>query len=103
MVWQPAIPVDVLTEGAGISLVLPGRKKPVAVFRYQNAFYAVSNECPHAHAPLSGSMVRDHIITCPWHGARFDIRTGESLGPQVCEPLRTFLCQVKEGRVYVDI
>ncbi len=37
-----------------------------------------STTCPHRLGPLDGCEVVDGLITCPWHGYRFDVRTGES-------------------------
>lgn len=101
--WQDALGVDVLKEGTGTTVFVPGRKKPVAVFRCQGAFFAVADECTHAGAPLSESRVVDYIITCPMHGAKFDVRTGEGIGPQAYAPLRVFPARTAGGKVQVEI
>jgi nitrite reductase/ring-hydroxylating ferredoxin subunit len=35
--------------------------------------------CPHRLGPLHECAVEDGALRCPWHGYRFDVRTGESL------------------------
>jgi nitrite reductase (NADH) small subunit/3-phenylpropionate/trans-cinnamate dioxygenase ferredoxin subunit len=40
-------------------------------------FYAVDNTCPHAGGPLGEGKLSEEIVECPWHGWRFNIRTGE--------------------------
>jgi nitrite reductase/ring-hydroxylating ferredoxin subunit len=52
--------------------------KPVALFRVQGKFYAVSHTCAHAGGPLGEGYLSDHIVTCPWHSWQYDIRTGKS-------------------------
>ena len=45
-------------------------------------FFALDNLCTHEEGPLSEGEIEGHEVTCPWHGAKFDIRTGEVL----CDP-----------------
>jgi nitrite reductase/ring-hydroxylating ferredoxin subunit len=45
----------------------------------------LENACTHEEGPLSEGEVLGHEVTCPWHGAKFDIRTGEVLGPPAYE------------------
>ena len=40
--------------------------------------------CPHQRGPLDQVTVEQGTVTCPWHGYRFDIRTGECLSGQSC-------------------
>ena len=101
--WQNAVKTAGVKEGAGVSVVLPGRRKPIAIFRWQNAFYAVADECTHAYAPFSEGEVKDFIITCPWHGAQFDIRTGEGVGTLAYPAVRTFPTRVLNDDVQVDV
>lgn len=55
---------------------------PVAVYRVAGGLHAIADRCPHAGAALSGGEVGGSVLTCPGHGSRFDICTGERLrGP----------------------
>jgi glycine betaine catabolism B len=40
-------------------------------------YYAIGNLCTHVHGPLAQGTLKEHIVTCPWHGSQFDVRTGE--------------------------
>lgn len=55
----------------------------VIVWRDGDSVCAVRDHCPHLGLPLSkgpgGLHVEDGTITCPWHGSRFDLRSGENL------------------------
>ena len=41
--------------------------------------FAHSTECPHRLGPLGECPVVDNVVSCPWHGYEFDIRSGESI------------------------
>lgn len=55
---------------------------PVAVYRVEGALHAIADRCPHAGATLSSGEADGRVLTCPGHGSRFDVCTGERLrGP----------------------
>jgi len=53
--------------------------KEIALFNIEGNFFALENACTHEEGPLAEGDIEGHEVTCPWHGARFDIRTGEVL------------------------
>jgi len=48
----------------------------VAIFDVDGELFAVENACPHQGGPLADGRVERCIVTCPWHGWRFDLRSG---------------------------
>ncbi len=53
----------------------------VAVFQVDGALYAVSNICPHQHAPvIAEGYIEDCTVTCPLHGWVYDLKTGRAIG-----------------------
>ena len=50
--------------------------KEIALFNVDGEFFALDNTCTHRGGPLAEGEVAGHEVTCPWHGATFDIRTG---------------------------
>jgi 3-phenylpropionate/trans-cinnamate dioxygenase ferredoxin component len=52
-----------------------GRK--IALFNLGGEFYALADDCTHEGGPLSEGEIRGAEVECPWHGARFDIRSGK--------------------------
>jgi nitrite reductase/ring-hydroxylating ferredoxin subunit len=71
---------------ASASEIAPGqarlvnvRGKEIALFNIEGNFFALDNACTHEEGPLAEGDIEGHEVTCPWHGARFDIRTGEVL------------------------
>jgi nitrite reductase/ring-hydroxylating ferredoxin subunit len=72
----------------------------IAVFAHDGRFYAVDNRCPHMGFPLSRGTVRDGLLTCHWHHARFDLEGGGTLDP-FADDVRTFPVAVEDDSVYV--
>lgn len=50
---------------------------PIVIFRIADVLYAIGDVCSHDDGPLGDGEVVGLEVTCPRHGARFDIRTGE--------------------------
>ena len=74
---------------------------PVAVFNIDGNYYAVADLCTHEAETLSDGKVDALEITCPRHGARFSLVTGEALSPPAYEPVTTFPVRLQAGMVQV--
>jgi 3-phenylpropionate/trans-cinnamate dioxygenase ferredoxin subunit len=89
----------------------------IVVYHLSDGFFATQANCSHILAPLvRGKLLEDHTVQCPFHRARFDIRTGAVVdwanfppGIQLLnvvrgeKALRTFEVSVVDGSVKVDI
>ncbi|MFD1613262.1 Rieske (2Fe-2S) protein [Sphingomonas tabacisoli] len=91
---------DLPEEGIASS-VLDGQE--ILVCRSGGEVFAVENVCSHAGQPLAGGRVRNGWIMCPFHGARFDLETGQPLGPPAECPIRTYPVRIFGDAVEVDI
>jgi nitrite reductase (NADH) small subunit len=60
--------------GCGRMVVVDGRH--VAIFRLDDGFFAIDNLCLHQAGPLCEGPIERGVVTCPWHGWSYDIRTG---------------------------
>ena len=58
---------------AGEATTVETPKDIVAVFNVDGDYFACSNSCPHAGAPLYQGFVTGTTISCPWHGWRFEL------------------------------
>jgi nitrite reductase/ring-hydroxylating ferredoxin subunit len=74
----------------------------IAVFAHEGHIYAVDNRCPHMGFPLSRGTVRDGLLTCHWHHARFDLEGGGTLDP-FADDVRRFPVEVADDAVFVVI
>ena len=62
-------------KDAGVKVVR-GTDHNIAVFFSDGEIFAVDNRCPHMGFPLDRGTVKDGMLTCHWHQARFDLRSG---------------------------
>jgi nitrite reductase/ring-hydroxylating ferredoxin subunit len=59
-------------------------KKEILIANANGKFYALENKCTHAGGDLSKGSLEGSIVTCPRHGARFDVTTGKVVsGPKI--------------------
>ncbi len=58
-------------------------------------YHAIGNLCTHVHGPLAQGALKDQIVTCPWHGSQFDIRTGEVKRGPAMKPEPVFEVKVE--------
>ena len=49
----------------------------LALCNVNGTFLAVDNTCPHAGGPLGEGSLEEDVLECPWHGWRFNVRTGK--------------------------
>jgi len=74
----------------------------IALFYHNDQVYAVDNRCPHMGFPLDKGSVRDGILTCYWHYARFDVATGGTFD-QFADDVRVFPVTIVDEDVWVDV
>jgi len=71
-----------IPAGAGKTVDING--KPVAIFNVDGNFYAISDTCLHRGGPLGEGELDGKVVTCPWHGWRYDVTTGSNdMNPSV--------------------
>jgi nitrite reductase/ring-hydroxylating ferredoxin subunit len=74
----------------------------LALFAHGDQVYAVDNRCPHMGFPLDRGTVKDGILTCHWHHARFDLASGGTFD-QWADDVRAFPVEIRDGEVWVDL
>ncbi|HEX7240112.1 MAG TPA: non-heme iron oxygenase ferredoxin subunit [Longimicrobiaceae bacterium] len=77
----------------------------ICLARVDGEVYAFADRCSHREFPLSnGELDTDECsITCEWHGARFDVRTGAALCLPATRPIPVYPCRVDGEEIYVDL
>ena len=81
--------------------VVTGGGHTMAVFYHNGEVHAVDNRCPHMGFPLDRGTVKDGILTCHWHHARFDLSSGGTFDP-FADDVRSFPVSIVEGEVWVN-
>jgi 3-phenylpropionate/trans-cinnamate dioxygenase ferredoxin component len=74
-----------------------------AIYRYNHQVYTSAGLCTHELVHLADGLVMKHVIECPKHNGRFDIRDGKALGAPVCVNLKTFPTKVEGAVIYIEV
>lgn len=74
----------------------------IAVFNHAGKLYGIEADCKHMKASLTTGNVENGILTCSWHGWKYDIATGECLGRPGMK-LRCYEIQVEQEKIYLII
>ncbi len=77
MRFHPVMAEAHLAEGQAVTMDVDGR--PVAVCRSEGRLYAFDNLCPHSGARLGLGRVAKGVVSCPLHGAKFELASGRCL------------------------
>lgn len=73
----------------------------VAVFHVGGEYFAMEDVCTHDGGPLAEGPLEGHVIECPRHGARFDIRTGAVKAMPATSPVPTYAVRVQGEHIQV--
>jgi nitrite reductase/ring-hydroxylating ferredoxin subunit len=86
----------------GRAVVLGPQGESVLVVRTRRGLFAVTNRCPHRGLPLDDARVTGHTLVCPFHGWRFDLRSGHCRGRNPpAGPLATYRAWRAAGHVFL--
>lgn len=77
-----------VSEGEARRVEVGGRA--IALYHIDGGYFATDDTCTHAQASLSDGEITGHVVHCPLHGARFDLRTGKVLSPPAFKALRAY-------------
>jgi nitrite reductase/ring-hydroxylating ferredoxin subunit len=72
----------------------------IVVFYHEGEVHALDNRCPHMGFPLSRGSTKDGILTCDWHHARFDIKSGGCFDLWA-DDVPVFAVNVIDGTIFV--
>ena len=93
-----AAKTDDIPVGRGKTVSL-GEKR-IALFNVDGVFYAIDDTCLHRGGRLGEGELEGCVVTCPWHGWKYDIRTGEmTMNPAA--RVNCYQARVESGDVQV--
>lgn len=75
----------------------------ILLVRTQTEVFAVKDLCPHALLPLAGAAIESCSITCPRHGAKFDLRTGQPLNGVTAESIKVYATRIESGHIQIAL
>lgn len=89
-----------LVVGKGIEVVAGDRV--LALFRNDDGVFAIDGVCAHAGGPVGKGVLNGAIVTCPWHGWQYDVRTGQNcLNARICQ--QSFPTTIEGDDVFVEM
>jgi nitrite reductase/ring-hydroxylating ferredoxin subunit len=92
-----------IRNATGECLSVLFRNSTIALFYHNSRVYAVDNRCPHMGFPLNLGTVKDGILTCHWHHARFDLNGGGTFD-QWAGDVRSYPVEIRDdNEVWVDL
>jgi nitrite reductase/ring-hydroxylating ferredoxin subunit len=94
---------DVADVQAGKAKAVQIGNKRIAVFHIDGAYYAVDDACTHRGGSLAEGGVDGTTVTCPWHGATFDIKTGCNLSPPAPKPVGCYPVVIEGSTLKIDL
>ena len=101
MPFVTATSIADLPPGSAKLVALNDRK--IALFNVGGSFYALDDTCSHRGGPLSEGAVSGMEVTCPWHGARFDLASGNNLCPPARNGVTSYKVQLVGNEVQVEV
>jgi len=85
----------------GEGKVVEAAGKVLALFNVGGTFYVLDNTCLHRGGPLGEGELEDTIVTCPWHGWRWDVSTGANTNNPAVK-VACFPVKVDGGSIFVE-
>ena len=89
-----------LSPGEGKVVEVEG--KTLALFNVDGTYYAVDNTCLHRGGPLGEGELEGKVVTCPWHGWRYDVTSGANVNNPAVK-VACFPVKVEGASVFVDV
>ena len=92
---------DELEEGGLMAVEVDG--EPVCLSKVDGAVYAFTDNCTHISGPLNEGDLEGCVLTCPWHGAQFDVRTGKVLRGPARQDIMTYPVKVEDESILISL
>ncbi len=99
--FHKVIEVNDLAPGSCKGVEVSGQQ--VALFNIGGTFYAIGNACTHRGGSLSEGRLEGTTITCPLHGATFEVTTGKNLTPPAPGEVPSYKVRIEGTQVQVEI
>ncbi len=92
---------DELDDGELIAVEVDG--EPVCLAKVDGCIYAFTDNCTHISGPLNEGELDGEVLTCPWHGAQFNVTTGKVLRGPARQDIATYPVRVEDNAVFVSL
>jgi len=83
--------------------VVFAKGKGYALYNVHGKFYATEEHCTHEEGPLGEGYLDGKVITCPWHGAMFDVTSGKVLEGPATRDIKTYETKIDGDKVLIKV
>ncbi len=97
----PVFEYDSLAPGTLRHIEVQGMS--IVVVRVGDTVYALQDRCTHEEFPLSEGWIDNENLVCAFHGARFDLKTGDALSLPAYEGVKTFHVRVINNKIEIQL
>ena len=73
----------------------------VCIINIEGKYYAIGNVCTHMGGPLNEGTLEGIEVQCPWHGSKFDVRTGEPTKPPARQAVSSYEVKIQDDNILV--
>ncbi|HYC11542.1 MAG TPA: non-heme iron oxygenase ferredoxin subunit [Nitrososphaerales archaeon] len=90
-----------IPPGKVVGFTVDGSK--VLVSNIDGEFHAIGSVCTHAGGPLEKGTLEGQVITCPWHGSRFDVTDGEVVSGPATGPEPAYKVTIEGDYLVLEV
>jgi nitrite reductase/ring-hydroxylating ferredoxin subunit len=90
-----------IADQSAISVEIGDRQ--IALFNLGGQIYAIDDTCPHNGGPLCEGSIDREEVECPWHGSRFNIKTGAVTAPPAVDGVARYNVRVTGDDVEIEL
>jgi len=73
----------------------------VCIINIEGNYYAIGNVCTHMGGPLNEGTLEGFEVECPWHGSKFDVRTGQPTKLPATQAVSSYEVKVQNNETLV--
>lgn len=73
----------------------------ICLANVEGKYYAIGNVCTHLGGPLAEGKLEGYEVECPWHGSKFDTRTGKVTRPPATREEPTYEVKVEDDGILI--
>lgn len=77
--------------------------KVIALFNLEGSYHAIDDACSHRGGPLSGGPTDGEVVTCPWHGSKFNVKSGDVLTPPARTGVSSYRVRVSGSDIEIEL
>ena len=97
--WVQVAALEAIPDGDSMTVYFQGDQ--IALFNVGGEIFAIDNRCSHANGPLADGQIEDGSVSCPWHGSRFDLRSGNSIQGPAGRRVSSYEVKLEGGNIFL--